>query len=152
MRTLSLALFLSLCGISPAFAGGIIHLLAYPGAGLPCCAYFAVNDLPYTFVTGFDPVTKNIQGVCGYTGHASGRGSRAPWAYYNCEWDLTGKPSSRGSEIAGSNLPGSLPPPPVYGPLMMLDTEPVFVVGTDSNYNNIGVLDGSPRIAVLVTP
>jgi hypothetical protein len=35
---------------------------------------------------------------------------------------------------------------------MYLGNEPVFVVGTDSNGNHIGVLDGTPRIAVLVTP
>jgi hypothetical protein len=134
MKALSLALLLL---IAPAaFAGGIIHLLAYKPA--PCCALFAVNDLPYTFVTGFDSVTGDIQGVCGYT---NGRSQ----AWFNCEWDLTGKPLSIGSRI----LP---PPQPVYGALMWFYNEPEFVVATDSNGNHIGVLDGSPRIAVLTTP
>jgi hypothetical protein len=106
---------------------------------------FPIDGLPYTFVTSFDTTSGHIVGVCGYGGYYNVH------AWYNCTWDLTGKPLTLDSQIC-CNVYGEHAPSPLYGPLMNYGIK-VWVVATDHNGNHIGVADvGPPRYAVLVTP
>jgi hypothetical protein len=105
---------------------------------------FPIDGLPYTFVTSFDTTSGHIVGVCGYGGYYNVH------AWYNCTWDLTGKPLTLDSQIC-CNVYGEHAPSPLYGPLMNYGIK-VWVVATDHNGNHIGVADvGPPRYAVLVT-
>ena len=138
MRALSLVFVLLL---SAAASAADIRLKPYTPAP---SGVFPIDGVPYTFATGFDGA--NIAGVCGYGGYYNVH------AWYNCTWDLTGKPLSLGSQIC-CNAYGEHAPGPVYGPLMPFGNLKVWVVATDSNGNHIGVADvGPPRYAVLVTP
>jgi hypothetical protein len=141
MRALSLAFVLLL---SAAASAADVRLKPYTPAP---SGVFPIDGLPYTFVTGFD-TNGNIAGVCGYGGYYNVH------AWYNCTWDLTGKPLALGPQIC-CNVYGEHAPSPVYGPLMDFGNFKAWVVATDSNSktNHIGVADvGPPRYAVLVTP
>jgi len=139
MRALSLVFVLLL---SAAASAADIRLKPYTPAP---SGVFPIDGLPYTFVTGFDTTSGTIVGVCGY-----GRDYNVH-AWYNCTWDLTGKPLALGSQIC-CNVYGEHAPSPVYGPLMNFGIK-VWVVATDHKNNNIGVADvGPPRYAVLVAP
>jgi hypothetical protein len=136
MRALSLVFVLLL---SAAASAADIRLKPYTPAP---SGVFPIDGLPYTFVTGFDG--GQIVGVCGYGGYYNVH------AWYNCTWDLTGKPLALGSQICCNHY-GEHAPSPVYGPLIDFGNIKVWVVTTDSNGNHIGVADvGPPRYAVLV--
>jgi hypothetical protein len=138
MRALSVAFVLLLSAAAPA---ADIRLKPYTPAP---SGVFPIDGLPYTFVTGLD-ADGNIAGVCGYGGYYNVH------AWYNCTWDLTGKPLALGSQIC-CNVYGEHAPSAVYGPLMDFGNIKVWVVTTDSKGNHIGVADVTPRYAVLVTP
>ena len=138
MRALSLAFVLLL---SAAASAADIRLTPFTPAP---AGLFPIQTLPYTFVTGFDS-SGNIAGVCGYAGYYNVH------AWYNCTWDVTGKPLALGAEIC-CNVYGERAPGPVYGPLMHFGSLSGWVVATDSHGNHIGVADVTPRYAVLVTP
>ena len=145
MKLLACVLALLIPGMALA---GMIFLQAPPSGNTNLVP---VQQLPYTYVLGFDPNTGNIHGVCGYRMKASsGRSGNHPVEDF-CSWNLQGH--SLGLNGQAFPLP-AIPygpvnyyPDPVTGGLV-----PVFVVAVDAQGDVIGVLDEFPRVAVLITP
>jgi hypothetical protein len=145
MKSLACVFALMISGIASA---GMIFLKAPPNSNPNLVP---VQDLPFTYVLGFEPETGVINGVCGYRALAvSGRGSTA-YHWFPCQWDL------QGNSLGLTGIAQYRPTIP-YGPIQYFDDPvtggmaPVFVVAIDGSGNVIGVLDEYPRVAVLVTP
>jgi hypothetical protein len=118
MEMLKSIAMIALMLITVAATAGTVVLKEPPS---PQQGLFPADSPPYSFVTGFSPDGKTIEGVCGYYGVNNVH------AWYACSWPLTivqqvpgGYQTSIGAPVLGvqicCSVYGERAPKVVYGP------------------------------------